>query len=89
MQIVIDVLEAYSMKTRIITGLLLASVLVPALFIGGIFLHAIIGLLVTIGSYEIVRIFKTKWPSYTLWLFPFLSLINTIKQLFPLILFNM
>ena len=70
------------MKTRIITGLLLAIVLVPALFMGGIFLHAIIGLLVTIGSYEIVRIFKNKWPSYTLWLFPLLSLIMGISAIY-------
>ena len=61
------------MKTRIITALILAATLVPALFMGGIFLDIIVGLLVTIGSYEIVSMFKSKWPSYTLWLFPLIS----------------
>ena len=81
MQTVIDALEGYKMKERIITGVLLAITLVPALFLGGIFLDIIVGLVVLIGSYEIVNLFSNKWPKYTKLLFPLCSLLLAVTAI--------
>ena len=69
------------MKTRIITALCLVVAFVPALFLGGIFLDIIVGALVTVGSYEIVNIFKKQWPSYAMWLFPLMSLLLGVTSM--------
>ena len=70
------------MKQRIITGLVLILIAVPPLIFGGTLLNILIGLIVGIGSSEIVRIFKADWPKYSQVLFPIVSLLMSFIAMY-------
>ncbi|MCF0112079.1 MAG: phosphatidate cytidylyltransferase [Erysipelotrichaceae bacterium] len=59
------------MKERILTGLIMLAVAIFAFTTGGIVADLLILAFAAVGSYEIVRIFKDKWPSFTMWVLPF------------------
>jgi len=50
------------MKQRIITGIILVAVLMPALLAGGLPFKAVVIFFVAIGSYEVYDIKRKKWP---------------------------
>ena len=50
-----------SMKTRIISGIVAAIIIVPTLIIGDYFTFALVGIMVILGTYEIVHCAKMKY----------------------------
>ncbi len=50
------------MKQRIITGILLIAVVIPALLAGGLPFKAVVIFFVGIGAYEVYDIKRKKWP---------------------------
>jgi phosphatidate cytidylyltransferase len=54
------------MKQRIITGLILAAILFPALYAGGWPLRAVVILFLTISTYEIIHATGKKFPIWLL-----------------------
>ena len=63
------------MGKRTITGILLALVLVPAFWFGGLFLNVVLMLLTLWASYELFKMFNTKaeLPKYMLYIEVFLG----------------
>ena len=70
---VIGALEVFDLKQRIITGLVLALIVIIPFWIGGWVLNVLFSGCVFIASYEIVNIFKNKWPNYALVFIPLIS----------------
>ncbi len=56
------------MKQRIITGMILAAILFPALYVGGWPLRAVVILFLTISTYEIIHATGKKFPAWLLFL---------------------
>ena len=52
------------MKQKVITGALLAAVLGPALYMGGVVFMIVVALFVAVGSREISSVFEPKWPKW-------------------------
>ncbi|MDD6468080.1 MAG: phosphatidate cytidylyltransferase [Erysipelotrichaceae bacterium] len=70
------------MKQRLITGILMALVGIPILYFGGKALELLMLFITIVGSYEIVKMFRGQWPSYSLYLIPCISLLIGLCSLY-------
>lgn len=70
------------MKQRLITGILMAVVALPILYFGGFALELLMLFIALVGSYEVVRMFKNTWPSYSLYVIPCFSLFIGLASLY-------
>ena len=52
------------MKQKIITGLILIAIFLPALYLGGNLFRLTVLVMLLLGALEIANIFKSKWPSW-------------------------
>ena len=52
------------MKQRVITAAVLIGILVPAVLIGGIFFKIVGLIFMTVGCYEVTKLFNEKWNNF-------------------------